>query len=215
MQVHGSVAMLARPPRQRERMKIVDVSDSFSHQGGGVRSYVLHKLAAARDAGHELVVVAPGERDAEESLLGGRVIWIAGPRSPVDRGYGFFADEAALHRVLTRERPDVIEASSPWAGARFVASWPGGAARVLVFHTDPVAVWAHTLLSPRIAFDTVDRLCAPWWRRFAELSARFDATIASGSWLAERLAQHGVHRPAAVPFGIDKRCFSPTLADPE
>ncbi|MBC8067487.1 MAG: glycosyltransferase, partial [Deltaproteobacteria bacterium] len=158
-------------------MKLVDVSDSFSRKGGGVRSYVLHKFVAARDAGHELVVVAPGERDEVEHVDGGRVIWIAGPRSPVDRGYGFFADEAAVHRVLDRERPDVIEASSPWAGARFVASWPGRAPRVLVFHTDPVAVWGHTLLSPRVPFAAVDRLCTPWWRRFARMAAGFDATI--------------------------------------
>jgi alpha-1,6-mannosyltransferase len=194
-------------------VKIVDVSDSFSKRGGGVRSYVLHKLVAAGDAGHELVVVAPGERDEVESVAGGRVIWIAGPRSPVDRGYGFFADEAALHRVLERECPDVIEASSPWAGARFVASWPGAATRVLVFHTDPVAVWGQSLFSPRVSFDTVDRLCTPWWRRFARLSARFDATIASGSWLAQRLARHGVQRPVAVPFGIDKQRFTPAGAD--
>ena len=196
-------------------MKIVDVSDSFSQKGGGVRSYVLRKLAAAADAGHELVVVAPGERDATERVADGRVIWIAGPRSPVDRAYGFFADEAAVHRVLDREAPDLVEASSPWAGARFVASWRGPAARVLVFHTDPVAVWGHTFCSPRIGFDAIDRVCTPWWRRFAKLSARFDATIASGDWLVERLARHGVQRPETVAFGIDKRRFAPSLADPE
>jgi alpha-1,6-mannosyltransferase len=204
------------PSDQRDvapRMKIVDVSDSFSTRGGGVRSYVLHKLAAAANAGHELVVVAPGERDTEECRAGGRVIWIAGPRSPVDRAYGFFADERALHRVLARERPDVIEASSPWAGARFVASWPGSALRVLVFHTDPVAVWGHTLFSPRIGFDAVDTLCAPWWRRFAKLSARFDATIASGEWLVDRLRRHGVARAEAVPFGVDKRRFAAAAPD--
>lgn len=200
-------------PREALPLKIVDVSDSFSEKGGGVRSYVLHKLAAAAHAGHELVVVAPGERAATEHVAGGRVIWIPGPRSPVDRAYGFFADESALHRVLDRERPDVVEASSPWAGARFVSSWAGEAVRVLVFHTDPVAVWGHTLLSPRVPFDVVDRLCAPWWRRFARLSERFDATIASGPWLVDRLVRHGVQRAETVAFGIDKRRFVPAAVD--
>lgn len=196
-------------------MKIVDVSDSFSDKGGGVRAYVLRKLAAAAAAGHELVVVAPGETDTQEHVAGGRVIRIAGPRSPVDRAYGFFDDERALHRVLARERPDVIEASSPWAGARFVASFPGPTPRVLVFHTDPVAVWGHTFLSPRLGFAIVDRLCAPWWRRFAKLSARFDATIASGAWLVDRLRAHGVLRAEAVPFGIDKQRFAAATPDLE
>jgi len=195
-------------------MKIVDVCESFSTHGGGVRTYVLHKLAAAQRAGHDVTIVAPGAADRVEPVPGGRILWIAGPRSPVDRRYGWFADERAIHRVLAAVAPDLVEASSPWNAARFVARWDGSAPRVLVFHTDPVAVWAETFLCPRLRFDRVDRWCAPWWRRLAALSHSFSATITSGSWLARRIADHGLVRAEVVPFGIDKAAFSPTARDP-
>src|SRR6187397_2816446 len=44
-------------------MRVVDVSESYSSHGGGVRTYVHAKLAAARRLGHELVIIAPGVRD--------------------------------------------------------------------------------------------------------------------------------------------------------
>ena len=36
-------------------MKIVDVAEFYAEQGGGVRTYVNHKLRAAAAAGHEAV----------------------------------------------------------------------------------------------------------------------------------------------------------------
>jgi alpha-1,6-mannosyltransferase len=84
-----------------------------------------------------------------------------------------------------------------------------------VFHTDAVAVWAQTFLSPRISFDRVDSWSAPFWRVLARISEGYDATVVSGGWLAERLSRRGVQRPTVVPFGIDKAQFSPSRRDPE
>ena len=41
-------------------MKVADVSEFYSEQGGGVRTYVLQKLAASARLGHETVIIAPG-----------------------------------------------------------------------------------------------------------------------------------------------------------
>jgi len=85
--------------------------------------------------------------------------------------------------------------------------------RAFVFHQDFVAGYPQTLLGGVLAPEAVDRLFAPWWARLRRLSARFDVTVAASPWLARRLAGFGVHRPVAVPFGIEPDRFSPALFD--
>ncbi len=194
-------------------MRVVDVSESYSSHGGGVRTYVHAKLAAARRLGHELVVIAPGVRDEEEHVAGGVIRWVAAPRSPFDARYGLFVDPAPVHRVIAELEPDLVEGSSPWRGGAIAGKWSGRAKKAFVFHTDPVAVWGHTFLGATLGFDRVDRLARPAWSALRKLAARFDATVVSGPWLADRLAQHGIERSVVVPFGIDKARFRGVARD--
>ena len=192
-------------------MKLVDVAEFYAELGGGVRNYIDQKLRAAAEAGHEAVVVAPGPEDREQEQNGGRIVWVRSRPLPVDRRYYLLLDEPAVHRILDRELPDVVEGSSPWTGGWFAARWPGRALKALIFHQDPVAVYPHTVLGPFINPTRVDRLFGWYWGYLRRLSARFDLTVAGGAWLAARLARFGIHRPTAVPFGIDKQAFSPAL----
>lgn len=194
-------------------MKIVDVSESYSEHGGGVRTYVHHKLAAAARAGHEMVIVAPGHHDREDVVEGGRIVWVKSLRSPFDDRYGLFTRSRVIHDVLDRENPDVVEGSSPLGGGRAVAKWQGRAKKAFVFHTDLVAVWPETFLAPRLGFGRVDRLSRPIWSGLRRMAAGYDATVVSGAWLGHRLEEHGVQGARVVPFGIDKRGFSPAHRD--
>jgi alpha-1,6-mannosyltransferase len=196
-------------------VKIVDVSEFYSGAGGGVRTYTDAKLRAATARGHELVVVAPGTVDREEARHGGRVVWLACPRLPVDRRYGYFHAPAAVHAALARERPDVVEASSVWSGGLAVASYTGPGKRVMVFHQDPVAVYPHTLLDRFIEPARIDLLAGPYWRFLRRLSQRFHATVTAASWLAERLATFGVERVRAVDFGCSREPFASAAPCPQ
>jgi alpha-1,6-mannosyltransferase len=192
-------------------MKIVDVAEFYSEHGGGVRTYIQQKFAAAAAAGHELVVIAPGHESREEPCGAGRILWVKGPREWFDARYGRFDSEDTIHRLLDREQPDIVEASSPWRAGRAVASWAGACPRVLVLHNDPVAVYGHSLLDRWVSPERIDRLAAPAWRALADLSGGFEATIAAGAWLARRFTRFGIVRCEAIPFGIDKALFSPRL----
>lgn len=195
-------------------MKIVDVAEFYAELGGGVRTYINQKLEAGARAGHEIVVIAPGPEDGEEERLGGRICWVKGPPLPVDPRYYVLWREEAVHRILDREAPDVVEGSSPWSGGWFVARWRGRAVKTFIFHQDPVAVYPQTLLGRHVGTDRVDRMFGWYWAYLRTLSARFDATVVSGEWLAKKLQRFGLRRPEAVPFGIDKSMFSPSLRDP-
>lgn len=213
----SAVARLRRdirsPAHTARIVKIVDVSESYSERGGGVRTYVHHKLAAAARAGHEMVIVAPGYHDREDKVEGGRIVWVKGPRSPFDNRYGLFTRSKAIHEVLDREDADVVEGSSPLGGGWAVSKWQGRASKAFVFHTDPVAVWPETFLAPRLGFGRVDRLATPIWSGLRRMASGYDATVVSGAWLGRRIEEHGVMGARVVPFGIDKRGFSPTHRD--
>jgi alpha-1,6-mannosyltransferase len=195
-------------------MKIIDVAEFYAELGGGVRTYINQKLEAGARAGHEIVVVAPGPEDGEEERLGGRICWVKGPPMPLDPRYYVLWREEAVHRILDREAPDVVEGSSPWSGGWFVARWPGQAVKSFIFHQDPVAVYPQTFLGHHLGIDRVDQMFGWYWAYLRRLSARFDATVVSGEWLAEKLRRFDLGRVEAVPFGIDKAQFSPSLRDP-
>ena len=196
-----------------DRMRIVDVCGFYAPGGGGVRSYVEQKFQAAQVHGHELTVIAPGEANREEARPAGRILWIESPAMPFDPVYRRFDRPEPVWDAITALAPDVIEGSSPWRGGWIAGHWPGEAARAFVFHQDFVAGYPQTLLGGVMKAGTVDRLFEPWWERMRRLSARFDVTVAAGEWLARRLAGFGVHRPVAVPFGIEPGRFSSALRD--
>ena len=196
-------------------LKIVDVCEFFAERGGGVRTYVHQKLAAGARAGHQVVIVAPGPEDREEERLGGRVIWVKSPKMPLDPRYFLLYREAAVHEILDREAPDVLEGSSPWQGGWFAARWRGDALRAFIFHSDPVAVWPQTVLGHGLGPERVDRMFGFFWRYLQRLSGHYDVTVCSGQWLAAKLQRLQIPTARAVSFGIDKECFSSDKYDPE
>lgn len=195
-------------------MKLLDVAEFYSAQGGGVRTYIHQKLAASAAFGHEMVVVAPGRESREENVAGGRIIWLKSPFERFDRRYHRFDNMSAIQSVLERERPDVVEASSPWLGARAVAQWSGNAVKSFIFHQDTVAVYPQTFLGNWLGHARVDWLFGLFWRYLRSLAGHFETTIVAGAWLEGRLRQFHIGHPHSVPFGIEKTLFSPTLRDP-
>ena len=188
-------------------MKVLDVAEFYAEKGGGVKTYLDQKLRAGAAAGHDIVIVAPGPRDAQEERHGGRVIWMKSPTVPGDPRYHLFVNRSAVHAIVDRERPDVVEGSSVYGGGWFVANWPGKAVRSLVFHQDPVAALGHPLLDRFVSARRIDWAAAPFWAYLRRLCGRFDTTVVAGEWLQARLTKFGLPRVHAVPFGIDPGPF--------
>ncbi|MDX2225442.1 MAG: glycosyltransferase [Rhodospirillaceae bacterium] len=194
--------------------KFLDIAEFYSSHGGGVRTYVHQKLAAAAAAGHTCVVIAPGDADRVEQRRGGRIVWVRSRPHPMDHRYYTLRNRAAVHEVLDQEQPDVVEGSSPWSGGRFAAGWRGPAIKSLFIHQDPVAAYGHTLFGRWLDAGTIDRLSAAFWHYLRRLSRQFDTAIVAGEWMARRLASFGVERLTAIPFGADRAAFSPGARDP-
>jgi len=196
-------------------MRIVDVCAFYTPAGGGVRTYVDRKLKAAPAAGHEMIILAPGrENRVEERGPGARIEWLESPRFPLDRRYGYFADEAQVHGALDRLRPDVVEASSPWRSASMVAEWQGDARRVLVMHADPLSAYAYRWFGRLAERETIDRGFGWFWRHLQRLDDAYDAVVSASPSLSQRLTDGGLRNVVTNPMGVDPGIFDPALRDP-
>lgn len=194
-------------------MKILDVTEFFSERGGGVRAYLTQLLREGTLRGHQVVVVAPGPRAEESTVHGGRLIRVKGPAMPYDPSYHALWNVPALRALIARERPDVLQASSPYLAAYIAATQPSISVRAIVLHSDQIGSYARPVLSQWIGANRADFIVRPLWVGLRALCSRFDRTIVSARWLADRLAIVGVPRVAQAPFGIDRARFSPALRD--
>ena len=196
-------------------MRIVDVSAFYAPRGGGVRAYVDRKLAAAAALGHEIIVLAPGKTDAVVQRGPGAILeTLASPPFPFDQRYRYFDDERALHRALTRWRPDFVEASSPWSSASMVARWEGPAPRALVMHSDPLSAYPYRWFGPIARIETIDRGFDFFWRHLRRLGEAYDLVVSASSGLAERLSGGGLPGVITVPMGVEPGIFGPWHRDP-
>ncbi|MEZ5656360.1 MAG: glycosyltransferase [Sphingobium sp.] len=196
-------------------MKIIDVCPFYSPSGGGVRTYIHQKLKIGPRLGHEIVIIAPGDKNRSERLgEKARLITIASPRFPLDRKYWYFDDESALYAVLDHECPDVVEVSSPWRSPMTVARWRGSALRSLVMHADPLSAYAYRWFDPFLERNTIDRRFEPYWNHLRLLGRSFDLTICANHDLARRLQNGGMQGVRVVPFGVETALFSPQHRDP-
>lgn len=209
-------ARLGAPQSRSRAMRIVDVCAFYAPQGGGVRTYVDAKFKAAPRLGHELIVVAPGERhEVIERGPGAILVTIPSPRLPVDRRYRYFDDQQALHRILDEWRPDHVEASSPWSSATMVGRWQGAATRSLVMHADPLAAYAYRWLGGIAPISAIDRGFGWFWRHLRGLGGMFDLVVTANGDLSARLDAGGVANTATIRMGVEPGVFTPALRSPE
>ncbi|MGN6377122.1 MAG: glycosyltransferase [Sphingomonas sp.] len=195
-------------------MRIVDVCAFYTPAGGGVKTYVERKLRAGAAAGHEIIVLAPGERDEVRHFgRGGRIATLAGPSFPLDRAYRYFDDEAALHRALDQLRPDMVEVSSPWTSATMVGRWQGAAPRALMMHADPLAAYAYRWFGSIARRETIDRRFDWFWRHLRALDRKFDLIVCANRQLSQRLVDGGLTRVVTEPMGVEPGIFSPAMRD--
>lgn len=185
-------------------MKILELAEFYSEQGGGVRTYIADKLAAARAEGHELTIVAPGREDRTETRNGGKLIWVKSPPIPVDRRYHLFWNQRPIDEIVARERPDFIEGSSPWRGAWIAGRQSSLIPKALVIHQDPVLTYPRTLFRGAFSGESIDRAFAWFFRYLRRLQSLFDTSIVASSWLSQRLEGLGLIRPQIVEFGVSR-----------
>lgn len=195
-------------------MRIVDVCAFYTPHGGGVKTYVERKLAAARPGQEEVIILAPGVRDAIiHEGPGGSIRTIKAPLLPLDRRYRYFQDEAALHAALDALAPDMVECSSPWGSPAMVARWDRNVPRALIMHADPLSAYAYRWFGHVASREMIDKGFDWFWRHLRKLDASFELVISASPSLSARLVEGGMTGVHTIPMGVETGLFDPTLRD--
>lgn len=197
-------------------MRIVDVCAFYSPLGGGVKTYVQHKMRAGPHLGHEIVILVPAKKPGREYLgPHARIEYVAGRRFPLDGRYCYFHDESALHSMLDALKPDLVEASTPWSSAAMVASWKGDIPRSLIMHADPLGNYAYRWFRTVASRSMIDRGFDWFWQRLRRLDEQFEHIVCASTDLTERLRAGGLRNVVLNRMGVQPGIFSPKQRDEE
>jgi hypothetical protein len=148
-------------------MRIADVSAFYTPAGGGVRTYVDAKLRAAPRFGHEMIVIAPGERHAEVISAGrGRPGDDPSPRCRSTAATAISTTSRALMTSSTPGSPTMSRRPRPGRARRWSAAGRG---------RQPLA---------GDAFRSAGRLCLSLARRLRPTSRSTAGSAGSGGTCA-------------------------------
>ena len=101
-------------------MRIVRLANFVAPQSGGLRTSLRELGAGYLAAGHEPVLIIPGEQDSDQQTPQGRVITLRAPRVPFTGGYRALWRRRKLVTLLGQLRPDTLEVSD-----RATLRWTG------------------------------------------------------------------------------------------
>jgi alpha-1,6-mannosyltransferase len=189
-------------------LRIVHVANAYTPRSGGIRTTV-HALGRGyRAAGHELVLVVPGPRPADEVLPWGRRVVLPGPRVPGSGGYRLLTDLGSVRAVLDDLQPDRLEVSDR-VTLRSLGGWARSAgvpSLVIVHERLDLLLGAFTPLSAAARRRLADR--------HNTTTARcFDRVVTTTRFAAQEF--HRIDVPTDhVPLGVDLDRFRPPVPGP-
>lgn len=184
-------------------MRVVHVANAYTQHSGGIRTTV-HALGQGyRAAGHDFVLVVPGQRTVDEDLPWGRRVTLAGPTVPGSGGYRVLADLRRVRAVLDALEPDRLEISDRLTlrGLGLWARAAGVPSTVIAHERVDGVLRAFSPLGPWEAQLAADR-------HNATTAKRFDRVVTTTRFAAQEFARIGIPTDH-VPLGVDLERFRP------
>ncbi|MFF5171463.1 glycosyltransferase [Micromonospora sp. NPDC000089] len=191
----------------RSGLRIVRLANFVTGRSGGLRTALNHLGEGYRAAGHDPVLVVPGERPGVSRHPWGTVFTLPGPVVPGSGGYRLLTARGSVERLLTRLAPDRLEVSD-----RSTLRWTGNWARA---HGVPSVMVSHECLTGLLgqwrmpsgrARSVADRLNL-------RTVSTYDRIVCTTRWAAEEFDRIGAPRVDLVPLGVDLAGFHPDRAD--
>jgi alpha-1,6-mannosyltransferase len=182
-------------------MRIVRLANFVAPHSGGLRTSLRELGAGYLAAGHEPVLIIPGELDSDEQTAQGRVITLRGPRVPFTGGYRVLLRKRHVAALLSELRPDTLEVSD-----RTTLRWTGRWARE---HGVPAVMVSHESLSAllRLAPVVPARAIADALNR--RTAGAYQKVICTTAWAAAEFERIGAGNVVRAPLGVDLDTFTP------
>ncbi|MFJ5998519.1 glycosyltransferase [Streptomyces sp. NPDC092370] len=192
----------------RRPLRIVRLANFVAPSSGGLRTALRELGKGFKAAGHEPVLVVPGERMSDRETEQGRVITLPGPLLPGTGGYRVLTDKRRVARLLEELAPDRLEVSD-----RTTLRWTGK--------------WARRARVPAVmvSHETADGVLRTWGlpegaaRRAADaLNVRtahtYSRVVCTTEFAEREFVRIGARNVVRAPLGVDLARRHPALRDP-
>ncbi|OAH10817.1 glycosyltransferase [Streptomyces jeddahensis] len=190
-------------------LRIVRLANFVAPSSGGLRTALRELGTGYRAAGHEPVLIVPGDRTDDRDTDQGRVITVPGPLLPGTGGYRVITDRRRLTRLLEQLAPDRLEVSD-----RTTLRWTGEWARrarvpaVMVSHETAHGVLRTWGLSEGAARRAADALNLRTARAYTRV-------VCTTEWAEREFVRIGARNVVRAPLGVDLERCHPGLQDPQ
>lgn len=185
-------------------MRIAIVTEAFLPQVNGVTNSVLRLLEYCKEAGHDVLIIAPESEGAPSDYLGFKIKHV--PSISMKKLIPMGVPKKYLEPLLEGFGPDVIHLASPIFLGHYVAriARRAGIPTVSVYQTDIAGFARHYGLT--IAHTTLKK----WISRIHQAS---DITLAPSKWACRDLELNGVKNVRLWKRGVDLVNFTPNRRD--
>ncbi|WP_079053854.1 glycosyltransferase [Streptomyces graminilatus] len=189
-------------------LRIVRLANFVAPASGGLRTALRELGAGYLAAGHDPVLIVPGERTSDRDTEQGRVITLPGPLLPGTGGYRVLTDKRRVAALLEELAPDRLEVSD-----RTTLRWTGRWARrarvpaVMVSHETADGVLRTWGLPENLSRRAADALNV----RTAHTYAR---VVCTTEYAEREFVRIGARNVVRAPLGVDLVHRHPSLRDP-
>ncbi|MFI2201410.1 glycosyltransferase [Streptomyces sp. NPDC020192] len=189
-------------------LRIVRLANFVAPASGGLRTALRELGKGFAAAGHEPVLIVPGERHTDQETEQGRVITLPGPQLPGTGGYRVLTDKRRVAALLEELAPDRLEVSD-----RTTLRWTGRWARrarvpaVMVSHETADGVLRTWGLSENLSRRAADALNT----RTAHVYSR---VVCTTEFAEREFVRIGARNVVRAPLGVDLMERHPALRDP-
>ncbi|MEV1082561.1 glycosyltransferase [Streptomyces sp. NPDC050211] len=190
-----------------ESLRIVRLANFVAPASGGLRTALRELGKGFKAAGHEPVLIVPGEGYSDRETEQGRVITLPGPLLPGTGGYRVLIDKRRVAKLLEELGPDRLEVSD-----RTTLRWTGKWARrarvpaVMVSHETADGVLRTWGLSENMSRRTADALNV----RTAHTYSR---VVCTTEFAEREFVRIGARNVVRAPLGVDVMERHPALRD--
>lgn len=188
-------------------LRIVRLANFVAPASGGLRTALRELGKGFKLAGHDPVLVVPGEKYSDCETEQGRVITLPGPMLPGTGGYRVLIDKRRVAALLEELAPDRIEVSD-----RTTLRWTGRWARrarvpaVMVSHETADGVLRTWGLSENLSRRAADALNV-------RTAHTYSKVVCTTEFAEREFVRIGARNVVRAPLGVDLMNRRPTLRD--